>query len=358
MSRWIKFGLSLLITTACLWWTFRGTHWDELWASLRFANWSMLLWYLVLLTAVHVTRTLRWGNLLSGLERVPFRPLNEASAIGFMMLIILPFRLGEFARPYLIAQRSGIRKSPAMTSVVFERIVDGVVVAVALRVLLFWVPDDSPDVGKVQLAGTLMFAVFFLGLVFLLVARWKHALVLGVLGRTLRLVSARLAEKVVHVVDGFVGALRQLPDAKNMTLFFGWTALYWVLNGFGMWVLANAFDCSGAGAVACEPLGLTLFQCYVALGVLIVGMMIPAAPGSAGTFQFAVLLALGVFLPARVVKSSGVAYANVLWAVQMVQQIAFGLFFMMRSQLSFRDIAGRLSTEEQERGVADAGTEV
>ena len=59
---------------------------------------------------------------LSGLEKVPFKQLYEASAIGFMMLIILPFRLGEFARPFLIAQRSGIRRSAAMTSVVFERI--------------------------------------------------------------------------------------------------------------------------------------------------------------------------------------------------------------------------------------------
>jgi hypothetical protein len=85
------------------------------------------------LALIHIARTLRWGNLMAGLEKVPFQKLNEASAIGFMMLIILPFRLGEFARPFLIAERSNIRRSPAMTSVVLERIIDGLLIAVLLR---------------------------------------------------------------------------------------------------------------------------------------------------------------------------------------------------------------------------------
>ena len=80
MRRWARLGASLLFTAACLWWTFKDTQWDGMWASLASARWIMLVPYLVLLTGVHVARTLRWGNLLSGIERVPFRPLNEASA--------------------------------------------------------------------------------------------------------------------------------------------------------------------------------------------------------------------------------------------------------------------------------------
>lgn len=348
MSRWVKFGVSLAITGVSLWWTFRGTRWDEMLASLRYADWSKLAWYLLILTVIHLARTLRWGNLLSGIEQVRFKALNEASAIGFMMLIILPFRLGEFARPFLIAQRSTIRRSAAMTSVVFERIVDGVAIAILLRVLLFFIPGDTTEVAQIRIAGNLMFLVFFSGLVFLLLARWQHDRVVGLMRATVGRLAPGLPEKVVHVVDGFVGALKQLPDAKNMALFFAWTAVYWVANGYGMSLLANAFDCSGAVGTACEPMHLTPFQGYVVLCVLIVGMMIPAAPGSAGTFQFAILLALGVFLPATTVKASGVAYANVLWIVQMLQQIAFGLFFMVRSHLSFRDLAGKLSDEGQQ----------
>jgi hypothetical protein len=116
-----------------------------------------------------------------------------------------------------------------------------------------------------------------------------------------------------------------------------------------MSLLANAFDCSGGTAANCSPLHISTFQGYVVLCVLIVGMMIPAAPGSAGTFQAFILLALGVFVPGVVVNSSGVAYANVLWVVQIVQQIAFGLIFLVASHSSFSDIAGKLSGPEVEQ---------
>lgn len=345
MSRWIKFGLSLAVTVVCLWWTFRGTHWAEMWVSMRSANWLVLLPYAVILTIIHVARTLRWGNLLSGIEKVPFRKLNEASGIGFMMLIILPFRLGEFARPFLVAQRSSIRRSAAMTSVVFERIVDGVAIAILLRTLMFFIPGESEGITRIRIGANLMFLVFFSGLMFLLLARWQHDRVVAVLRATIGRIARGLTEKVIGIVDGFVSALKQLPDGRNMALFFVWTAVYWVLNGLSMSMFANAFDCGGGTVANCTPLHIDVFQGFVVLCVLIVGMMIPAAPGSAGTFQAFMLLALSVFVPEPVVNGSGVAYANVIWLVQLAQQIIFGIVLLFASHSSFSDIAGKLSAD-------------
>lgn len=350
MSRWIKLAVSLAITAVCLWWTFQKTDWAAMTTSLAAANWKFALpVYAVCLAIIHIARTLRWGNLLSAQEKVPFGKLNEASAIGFMMLIILPFRLGEFARPFLIAERSGIRRSTAMASVVLERVIDGLAIAILLRVLMFFVPPDANQIDLVRIGANTMFTVFFSGFVFLLIARWKHDLVVGLMRKTIGLVSPGITEKVVGIVDGFVGALKQLPDAKNIALFFVWTTVYWTVNGLSMTVLANGFDCSGAGGQECLPLHLTNFQGYFLLCAVIVGMMIPAGPASAGTAQYALLVGMGVFLSDAVVNSSGVAYANVLWLVQVVQQILLGLFFLVRSQSSFGEIAGKLRAEQQQQ---------
>lgn len=339
VKKTLQLIVSLAITTISFWWTFKDVRWPEMWASLQSANYVWLLPYLLILTGIHLCRTLRWGNLLSGIEKVPFRKLNEASGIGFMMLIVLPFRLGEFARPFLIAQRSSIRRSSAMTSVVLERIIDGIIIAVMLRGLLFFVPE-SDSLGHVRVGANIMFLVFFGGLVFLLLARWQHdrtvALIRGTFGR----ISPVLGEKVAYVVDGFVVALKQLPDGQNLTYFTLFTAGYWALNGIGMSVLAKAFD-NGP-----TPLSLSLFQGFVVLAVLIIGLMVPAAPGSAGTFQAFVVLGLSLFLPKEVVTASGVAYANVLWVAQILQQIAFGVLLMFSSQQSFREIAGKLQPDE------------
>lgn len=347
MKRTLKLIASLLVTLLFTWWAFRETDWKAQVQSLKSANYVWLLPYFGILTLIHVARTLRWGCLLSGMERVPFRPLNQASGIGFMMLIVLPFRLGEFARPFLIAQRSSIRRSAAMTSVVLERIVDGLFVAAMLRVLLFFVPTETEQVRYVKWGANLMFAVFGGGLVFLLFALWHQAQAVRLVRATVGRVVPALADRMADVVDTFVGAMRQLPPPGQMAAFFAYTLAYWGLNGAGMALLSLAFDCSGAAA-GCQPMSLTLFQAYVVLSVLVVGLMIPAAPGMVGTFQAAVKVGLGVFLPATVVNGSGLAYANVLWLSQMVQQVGFGLALMSLGHLSFRDLANKLGKEQEE----------
>ena len=56
-----------------------------------------------------------------------------------------------------------------------------------------------------------------------------------------------LAEKTAHVVDTFVGAMRQLPERRQVALFFLYTAAYWLTNGAGMALLGRVFDGTGPG---------------------------------------------------------------------------------------------------------------
>lgn len=339
---------ALAITGVALWWTFKDVVWVQFAASLRGANWLVLVPYLGILTFVHFARTLRWGNLMSGIEVVPFRKLNSAAAIGFMILMILPFRLGEFARPFLIAQRSGIRRSAAMASVVFERVVDGIAIAVMLQVLLYIVPGDPRVLAAIRVGATVMFCVFGGGLLLLLIARWKHALVLVTLHRTVGRFAPKLNEKVVDIVEGFLAALRQLPNASNMAQFFVWTAFYWFANGVGVTILANAFDCTGGAVAQCQVLHISLLEGFAILAVSVVGMMIPAGPASTGTMQSFVKLGLSAFVDRDVVLGSGVAFANVMWILQVAQQIVFGLVALAVSHISIRELTGSIRQERRD----------
>ena len=342
MRRALKLAASILVTVAFTWWAFRDTDWDAQLASLRAANYLWVLPYVGFLLVVHLCRTLRWGFLLAPMERVRFRALNEASGIGFMMLLVLPFRLGEFARPFLIAQRSGVRRSAAMTTVVLERITDGILVAALLQGLILFLPDSTPHLGYVRVAGTAMFAIFAGGLAFLLFAAWHQARAVHLVRASVGRVAPALGEKVAHVVDTFVGALRHFPRGGDAAGFFGLTLLYWAVTGVGMWVLSRAFQCGPGAAPSCQPLTVSLFETYVVLCVLVVGLMIPAAPGMMGTFQAATKVGLSLFLPAAVVNGTGLAYANVMWLCQMAQQVVLGLVLLSSSHQSFRDVAGRL----------------
>jgi glycosyltransferase 2 family protein len=172
-------------------------------------------------------------------------------------------------------------------------------------------------------------------LLFLLFAAWHHDRAVGMVRSVVGWASRALAEKVASIVDTFVGALKQLPGPRQLVAFFAWTLAYWGTNGLGMWMLATrGFD-----------LPLTVFQSYVLLCVLVVGVMIPGAPGMMGTFQAGIRVGLALFLPGELVRGAGLAYANVLWLCQTGQQIAFGLLFLSLDHLSFGDVAGGLDEE-------------
>jgi uncharacterized protein (TIRG00374 family) len=231
--------------------------------------------------------------------------------------VLLPFRLGELARPYLVADRPRLRVSAALGSVVVERVADGLFTGLLLVLTLLAVPEGTPGLQVIRIGGALVSAAFVALLAFLVVAARNRPLAVRVTGALLGPISPRLSTRLTAMVDAFVGGLRLVPSRAKVAAFFGLTALYWALNGLGMLVLARAF-----------AIELGLLDAYTVLGVLVVGVMIPAGPGMVGTFQGAVVLGLSLFVSGEVARTSGVAYANVLWAAQIGQQTLLGLLFL------------------------------
>jgi len=87
---WGRLLLSFGLTGLFGWWAFHDLNWADMWASLRTANFLWLVPHVVMLQCVHWLRVLRWGSLLSGLERVRFRALNASTAVGNMLFVLLP----------------------------------------------------------------------------------------------------------------------------------------------------------------------------------------------------------------------------------------------------------------------------
>jgi glycosyltransferase 2 family protein len=329
-----KLLLSLLISLGFVAWSLRGKDLGQVWDQLKAANYLYLIPYLAILLVIHVIRTVRWGMLISPLARMPFRRLNAVSAVGFMALIVLPLRLGEFARPYLIRVPGKISATAAMASIVVERVLDGLMVAALLVLLLLRVPGGGEHVEWVRRGGDLMFAFFFGLLIFLVVAYLAHGFALKLIRGTLGRLAPRAGEKACYLLDSFIQGLRSLPSVRQQLAIVALTAVYWGLNGLGMLVLALGFG-----------IHLGLFQVFTVLGVLVIGVMLPAGPGMAGTFQFFTQLGLSLFLPESE-NARAAAFANVLWACQFAQQVALGLIFL--NSLDHRVTFGELMHAEEE----------
>jgi len=276
------------------------------WRSLRrIAPWALPA-YAALLLAVNWLRAARWRHLLAPIAAVPVRRVIAVSWVGFAAIAILPLRLGELARPLLIADER-ISRSAALGTIAAERVLDGVVVSMVLAASLLATPDAPAWIGNAGWATLALFAVALAALYAVLFARetarrWTE--------RALGLASRRLGTRVGVWVTELAAGLSALPDRRALAPFLLETILYWAVNAFSMWVLAR-----GCG------LDLSLLGACSAMAFLAVGILLPTGPGLFGNFQYAVFLALGLYLPADVVHDPGSAYVFVLWASQMTMHV-------------------------------------
>jgi uncharacterized protein (TIRG00374 family) len=351
MRRAVQIAAGIAVSALALWLTLRGKDLGAAWAAARAADYRFLLPYSAILLVVHLVKTARWALLLRPVARVPFARVNAVAAVGFMALVLLPFRLGELARPLLIADRSRLRTSAALSSVVVERAADGAFMGVLLVVALLAVPEGAPAVSLLRAGALVVSGAFAALLAFLVFAYRSRARAVALAARLLAPLPRRAAERGAAVTDAFLHGLRVLPGAGSMAAFLALTAAYWLLNAAGLAVLARGF-----------ALDLAPVQACAVLGVLVVGVMIPAGPGMVGTYQGAIVLGLSLVAPAEVVATRGVAYANVVWAAQLTQTTLMGLLFLPSRHVrlgrllgAVDEIGAKLEEEEAEyRASGDA----
>lgn len=338
----VRAVLSLAMSAVFIWLSLRHTDVRAVAAAMAAADPGRIALYVLLLLAVHLVRTLRWGILIERLGHVSFKRLNSASAVGFMLLIVLPLRLGEFARPLLIARPpSGggrpLSRSGAMASIVVERIVDGIFIGlvgiVALRLLGRSASGRYVDFARS--ASVLVALGFFALCVFLVLAVLFREAALRLAHRVLHPISPQFAERLARILDGFIQAVH-VGSGWKVLGFFALTALYWGLNGLGLGVVARAFAFTG----------LTPLMIATILVIQVVGVMVPAGPGMVGTIQFFTQAGLSLFA-ADAFSARGAAYANTIWLLQFGTQCALGLIFLLAGHVSLKGLIGAAPLEEQ-----------
>ncbi len=318
------------------------------------AFWPYLLTYVGLLVVVQLCRSLRWNNLLAPLGvRIPTGPLLAISSVGFMAILALPARLGELVRPGLLRKRGDLSASAALGTVAVERVVDGLLVSLFVFVALFSM--RGPDAPSWMMpTAYVALAVFTAALVFVVFAiRWPEATVafcvkLTLLPKLAPRIAAVIERKLLEMVRGFV----VIRDARNMTIFVIWSAVYWTANGLGVYVLARGFG-----------LELSVIGAFATMGVCAVGIMLPNSPGLVGQFQYFTLLGVGLYLgfDPRLDQSlqpqiyfTAYAFANLHYLLQVGWYVLCGALGLATPWVSFSDLRSARHVATSQDGPAPA----
>ena len=289
----------------------------------------------LIISAAYFVRAFRWGALLKPLSAARFSDLFAATAIGFSAVFLLG-RAGEFVRPVVLSMRDPrVRPSASIVTIVVERIYDMSAVALMFAINLIWFKPSAIDVAfeRVRTAGWILLGATILGIAFLVWFRAQSSIVIGFVERLLSwsFIPRKLANLVLRLFEQLAQALRVLVNLTELLETIGWTALTWLAIAGANFMVMRAFHLPvGAGE--------TIFV----LGWALVGSLVPTPGGAAGAFHAATAAGL-LFLGVQ--KDTAAALSIVMHLVDFGPALLFGIFYLIRGDLSISKLRTMISPE-------------
>jgi uncharacterized membrane protein YbhN (UPF0104 family) len=322
--------LGIGISIGLLFWALRGVAITEVLQHIAAAEPGPLLAAVVLATLTFPLRLVRWRLLLRDEQGLtyPVGPLWHAIALGFMANNLLPLRAGELVRSYTASRLARIRFTTVLSSVVVERIFDALTVT-ALLTLALLSPDlpRSVMVGGVpvahlaQLGGLMGGAGLLMAVVVLAVPLPAERLVRQLLP------STRLADRIVHLIEGVRQGLVVLRAPGRMVGVVLWSLILWLVNALAFYIGFGAFD------IPVSYYGALLLQ-----GLLVVGISIPSTPGFFGPFEAVIVAVLALY---GVPNDVAFSYAIAFHLTTFVPITLLGLWSMTKTPGGFKGLRQR-----------------
>jgi uncharacterized protein (TIRG00374 family) len=318
-----KFWLGLIISGIFLFWAVRKVDITELGEILRNVKYFYLVPVVILAYLSILLRAYRWYFLLEPVRKISLHSLFSATIIGLMANNLLPARLGEFVRAYVIGHKEKIGKSASFATIVLERIFDGVTILIFLAiVLIFW---SSPFPPWLKSGTYVAIGIYFITLFFLILLKLKTVLFRQFIEKMLKPFSEKIRQGVLKILDSFIEGLMILDNQKNIIISSIFSFLIWILPAIMIYLLFISFG-----------IDLPIYASLLLLVILCLGVMIPSAPGFVGTIQFFCIIGLGLF---GISKTEALSFSILFHASQYIPVTLMGLVYFFVEGFSFSQIS-------------------
>jgi uncharacterized protein (TIRG00374 family) len=352
--RYIEFGALLLLAAALLWWFGRRLDWNQVMAGLRNSDWRLIALACLVIVLAYLWRAFRWRAFLAPLGKASLRELWVATTVGFGAILLVG-RAGEVVRPVVLSMRDRrVRPAASFVTIMIERVYDSMTVVFVFAVNLLWfrpIAGTTNDLTHVRQLGWLLVGFLAIGIMALVWFRLKSQTIVGWIEARFNKwprLPVRLKRGVLSLLDQLARALRILAHARDLSVTIGWTVLLW-----GSIVVANllvfrAFHLEVSG----QRFGFS--EAFFILGWSMLGSAVPTPGGAAGAFH-AVTAAGLVFL--GIAKEQAAAVAIVLHLVDFGPAALFGLFYLLRGEISLARLREMTKPEAVEHAVEDEPVE-
>ena len=311
------------ITLVSMGWIVWHLDWGMAWQSLSQAAWIWFAPMMVAYLLTHSLRTLRLWVLLG--RQIDFMRVFAINTIGFLAINVIPLRLGEMVRPYLLFEREQHALGDALAAILLERLLDVLLLLIMLMGLTLWI--ELPVEG-IQIQG-----------VDVISATQKGAgvlLTVGLVGGTAAIIWA----------ERFAGAVKQLPKGQAIFDF-----ILRFRDGIGrlftqpfqaLFLLAVSASIWGStiGAVACammafDGIPVSLASAWSTWTITLCGMTAVPTPGFFGIYELSCAAALLLW---DVEPNLATTFAVSLHIGQLIFTLVLGGLFLFLEGLSLRSL--------------------
>lgn len=271
LPSWAPQALGYCLSIACLVWVLHGYQFNELIPAIRSLDWWWVTAAVLCDLSVYFVHAVRWNTLLEPVARLPLLRTVQSIYIGLFANEVLPLRVGELIRCYLLAHWSGLNLSVAFASAAVERLIDGLWMLAAFLITTIFVKKIPEDLTiLVQVLGALLLA----GAVLLtwIVVHKQHA------HTVIR--ESKWAAVLRHVIEG----LHLMGNRRTMARTVLISLVYLLLQYLTVYMLMRAY--------------LLDYSFWVACGVLTIvrlATVVPNAPGNIGLGNIACVMAMKLF---------------------------------------------------------------
>ena len=330
MNRIIKFILGVLISVIGLYYAFRQINFWELWISIKNVNFILVILAIVILLLSNVIRAWRWQILVKPIKDVSFEPAFSSIMIGYFGNSVLPFRMGEFLRAFVVADKTSLTASTAFGTIVIERILDFIGLSIVILLIMTVYPLTS-------VGGSIIIGVIVLSLTsfifFFLFGGFKSSLLVKI--EKLSLLRIGLLHKILLFIKNFLDGATTIRATNKLGIILLYTLIIWIM-----------YYCSTYLATIAIGIELEWFGFGVLLISTTLAISIPAAPGYIGTYHAAAVYILTNLFD--VGRSNAQAAAIILHAVGTIPIVIIGAGYFLNSSVNFKDIKDQGLSQNEE----------
>ena len=334
----------LLVSGGFLYWFLDTAQWAEVGQSLAGVSLFWVIGSALVLFTEFFLRSLRWKVLLGPLRtpeglapRLKLGRLFVTTVIGMSLNVVLPFRAGDFARPFLGSRETGIGIAPLVTIAVMERVFDILGLVSVLLLMVLTLPADAAAHGELvsnlKIYGGTLGILGVCGLSTMFVLAMERERARGIFETLAMMFPGPLRGKVLQLYEGLADGLEVVRNLKRVLLAMLISLMHWLNGAISIFLLFKAFA---------MPLPFSA-ACFTTVAIALAAAL-PQAPAFVGVFHAAIQATLELWgMPSDPAK----AYAILFWAVSFVPIAIVGVLLFWREGLSLSDLRSPAQQDKQ-----------